>query len=349
MPADASGVTTDDHGPHPRGTADQSSGQGDSHRSEASTPRGAGDAEHAVTGPDEGTDQPASTPVGGGAADAVPPGDDAATASTTPVSGDDPASTSTWSDPAGDVTEPGEPGQAVDAGPPNGATAELTTDPRPELAPGALAGGEPPPAPVLAPSTAPGRGGRGRHASPRRDRASRRGLRVDQRLWAISPWSVFKISALFYLCLGLILLVAGTLLYNAGRSIGTIDQFESFVTRMGAYGECVAKADVEAGAEFEEDEDKCGEGEVLVGGFALDDGTLFRAAAIGGAILVVGGAITSVLMTVLLNLLNEVTGGIRHTVIKEPVARPPGAGPGRPRSPAGGGPPGGSPRHQPQR
>ena len=75
----------------------------------------------------------------------------------------------------------------------------------------------------------------------RRGTTMRRGTacRVDQRLWSIDPWSVFKVSALFDFCLGLVILVAGTLLYNAGRPVGTIDQFESFVTRMGAYGECV--------------------------------------------------------------------------------------------------------------
>jgi hypothetical protein len=173
-------------------------------------------------------------------------------------------------------------------------------------------------------------------------------LRVTQRLWSISPWSVFKVSALFYLCLGLIILVAGTLLYNAGRSVGTIDQFESFVTRMGAYGRCIPTAEVPEGTIFEEDPDKCDEGEVLVGGFALDDGTLFRAAAIGGGILVVAGSIGNVLLTVLLNLLNELTGGLRHTVIREPVQRPPDAAPARrpgprrrPGGPAGTGGPDG--------
>ena len=221
----------------------------------------------------------------------------------------------------------------------------------PDLGPDGLAGGEPPPAPVLTGGrTRPvgrRREGRGLHASKRKDRASKRGLRVNQRLWSIDPWSVFKVSALFYLCLGLIILVAGTLLYNAGRRVGTIDQAESFVTRMGAYGECVAQTEVGEGVEFEEDDDKCEEGQVLVGGFALDDGTLFRVAAIGGAVLVVAGSIGNVLLTVLVNLLNELTGGLRHTVVKEPVARQPGnrsaRSPGRPRQPASG-----SPGHGPQ-
>ena len=158
---------------------------------------------------------------------------------------------------------------------------------------------------------------------------------------------MFKVSALFYFCVGLIILVAGTLLYNAGRSVGTIDQFESFVTRMGAYGDCVPTAEVPEGTEFQEDEDTCDEGTVLVGGFVLDDGLLFRAMAIGGTILVVAGSIGNVLLTVLINLLNEITGGLRHTVIREPVQRPPGAGPGRRGAPAAAAR-SGSPRRPPQ-
>ncbi|HET6950235.1 MAG TPA: DUF3566 domain-containing protein, partial [Acidimicrobiales bacterium] len=187
---------------------------------------------------------------------------------------------------------------------------------------------EPPPPPVLVPP-ATGRRGRGRHASARAARASRRGLRVNQRLWSIDPWSVLKLSVLFYLCIFLIVLVAGTLLYNAGRRVGTVDQVEAFVTRMGAYGTCTAKAELPKGTEFEEDED-CGDGEVLVGGFAIDDGILFKAAAVGGGILVIAGTINNVLLTVLVNLLNEVTGGLRHTVIREPVPRSPRASPSRP-------------------
>jgi hypothetical protein len=51
------------------------------------------------------------------------------------------------------------------------------------------------------------------------------------------------------------------------------------------------------------------------------------------AILVTAGSIGNVLLTVLINLLNELTGGLRHTIVKEPVRRP--------RS--------GSPRRRPQR
>jgi hypothetical protein len=189
---------------------------------------------------------------------------------------------------------------------------------------------------------------RGHEGRPGRGRTRVRGLRVNQRLWRIDPWSVFKVSALFYLCLFFILMVAGTLLWNVGRSSGTIDQFESFVTRLGAYGSCVAEGDVPSGTEFENDED-CPDGQVLINGFELDDGTIFRAAAFSGVIFVVTGAVGNVLMTVLLNLINEVSGGTRYTIIKEPTPRPPGAagppgagqtGPGQGARAAAPGPPG---------
>lgn len=151
-------------------------------------------------------------------------------------------------------------------------------------------------------------------------RAVRRGLRVTQRLWSVDPWSVFKISVLFYLCTVLMVLVAGAVLWNVARSAGAIDSAEGFVTRLGAYGSCVEEGEVAEGVSFETDDD-CRDGEVLVGGFEIDDGALWRAAAIGGGVLVIAGSIGNVLMTVLLNLLNEVTGGLRHTVVTEPAGR----------------------------
>jgi Transmembrane domain of unknown function (DUF3566) len=251
----------------------------------------------------------APAPDGGGNGHSQHPSDPS------PLSSSPSAGTSTVAAP------PASPGSSGDGG-----AAGTSTIPAPPLiAPGPTA--EPPPAPVLVPPGGPAPRRRGRH-STRADRASRRGLRVNQRLWSIDPWSVFKISALFYLSLGLIILVAGTLLYNAGRSVGTVDQVESFVTRMGAYGTCTAKAELPEGTEFEEDDD-CADGQVLVGGFQVDDGTLFKAAAIGGAILVTAGSIGNVLLTVLVNLLNELTGGLRHTIIKEPVRRPRSGSPRR--------------------
>ena len=295
MPADPTGVTTDDHGPGGSGDATAPDAartdgrrRGDQAGASAAAPS---------TDPSTVPDPPVLTPPGPGGAYGSNRSGNAPTAPAVAA-------------PDGPATQPVAP----------------LADP---------AAGLPPRRPGDLGATQ--RRVRGRHAAradkpPKTDRASRRGLRVDQRLWSIDPWSVFKVSALFFFCLGLIILVAGTLLYNAGRSVGTIDQFESFVTRMGAYGECVPTAEVPEGTEFREDADTCDEGEVLVGGFVLDDGLLFRAAAIGGTILVVAGSIGAVLLTVLVNLLNEMTGGLRHTIVREPVARPSGTRPFRRRA-----------------
>jgi Transmembrane domain of unknown function (DUF3566) len=247
-----------------------------------------------------------------------------------------PWSTFTPAPPSSPATE------GASTGTPSGATTAPAPVVGPDLDPD---GGEPFGDGAEQPATARRLAGRVRPRRARKPKA-RRGLRVRQRLWSIDPWSVFKLSVLFYICVCLIVVVAGTLLWNVGRSVGTIDDVESFVSRMGAYGTCTLKAEVPAGTEFEQDDD-CAAGEVLVGGFKFDDGTLFRVAAVGGGILVVAGSIGNVLMVVLLNLLNELTGGLRYTIVKEPIARPAAArqralrAPG-PRGPAGGS---GGPRH----
>ncbi|HEX6421141.1 MAG TPA: DUF3566 domain-containing protein [Acidimicrobiales bacterium] len=325
MPADASGVTTDDQGrPHNQGgDAPAGDGGGGGGTDRSAGDRAPGDKARALrpgTGAGGGDgSSPAGDPNGWPPPEPAVPGEGADVGTGTAATGDAPTDETA---PMGDTTDTTDRFEA-DRG-------AIATDP---AAPGLAPGAEPPPAPVLtSPGQQQGRARRvaARHLARRRDRASRRGLRVDQRLWTIDPWSVFKVSALFYLCLGLVIVVAGTLLYNAGRSIGTIEQLESFVTRMGAYGECVPQAEVPEGTEFRSDDDKCAEGEVLVGGFTLDDGTLFRAGAGAVAVLVVAGAIGNVLLVVLLNLLNELTGGLRHTVIKEPVSRPARGGQGPP-------------------
>jgi hypothetical protein len=158
---------------------------------------------------------------------------------------------------------------------------------------------------------------------------------VGHRLRHIGPWSVLKVSALFFFCLFLTFVVAIVLLWNVGRSTETIDQFEGFVTRLGAYGTCTPEGELEPGTAFERDDD-CPDGEVLVDGFKLQDATLFRVVFFGGVVIVVGGTVLTLLLTVLFNLLNDVTGGIRYTTIREPGGSPPSR-------------PSRSPRHQARR
>ncbi len=348
MPVDPSGVTTDDHG-QGGGGAEQQPEEPTAARGPVADPR-AGLPPVAGAGPSGGNganghDEAGLPPTGGaGMTDRL----EGETRGSDPGVADTDARPQEWQTTADRGVEGG--GRRYGEVPPGQPESLWSTFTRAVSSPagpateGASAGPPPgaitAPAPVVGPELDPdgtepfGDGapesGMARRlvarVRPRRapKRKSRRGLRVRQRLWSIDPWSVFKLSALFYICVCLIVVVAGTLLWNVGRSVGTIDDVESFVTRMGAYGTCTLKAEVPAGTEFEEDDD-CADGEVLVGGYKFDDGTLFRVAAIGGGILVVAGSIGNVLMVVLLNLLNELTGGLRYTIVKEPIPRQPGA------------------------
>ena len=107
----------------------------------------------------------------------------------------------------------------------------------------------------------------------------------------IDTWSVFRVSVLFYFALYCVLLVAGVILWAAASATGLRENVESFI------------ADLIASGKFQ-----------FVGG------ELFRASAIGGAVLVVLGAGANVLLAVLYNLISEVVGGV-SLVVEEVVPR----------------------------
>jgi Transmembrane domain of unknown function (DUF3566) len=357
MPVDPSGVTTDDHGEGEGGAEQRPEepmpGSGPVADRDAGLPpvAGAGGADgYGSNGHDEaGLPSTVGADVSGldGGAAGSRPGVAAADARREqwPAMADPEVAGSKQSDGDGPSAEASSPWSTFAPAAPAPATEE--TEGAPADAPPSAAVTTP--APAIGPEVDPnGTGPRGtgvhkargarRFAARVRPRRTpkpkaRRGLRVRQRLWSFDPWSIFKLSVLFYICVCLILLVAGTLLWNVGRSVGTIDDVENFITRMGAYGTCTLKAEVPAGTPFDQDDD-CADDEVLVGGYTFDDGTIFRVAAIGGGILVVAGSIGNVLMVVLLNLLNELTGGLRYTVVKEPIPRQP-AGRQRAGRPAG--------------
>lgn len=174
----------------------------------------------------------------------------------------------------------------------------------------------------------------------------------------VEPWSVLKISLLFYAALFLIICVASAILWGGARSSGTIDNVESFVTSVGGFGNCEPIDGEEAtdssttttapasdttvpvdqidpdgeeavvddvGAEPAEDpgdDEDCREGEQLVGEFEFEDQRIFQAFALGGIVLVLAGSAANVVMVLLFNLMSDLTGGVRVTVLEEdPPAR----------------------------
>ncbi len=127
----------------------------------------------------------------------------------------------------------------------------------------------------------------------RRKLGQLRARRVKRVVRHIDPWSVLKVSLLFYACLFVVLMVAGTLLWNLAGAAGTISSIESFIKDIGAFKT-----------------------------FEFSGGTIFRASFLAGLILVIAGSGLNVLLTVLFNLISDLVGGIRISVIEEETARP---------------------------
>ncbi len=110
----------------------------------------------------------------------------------------------------------------------------------------------------------------------------------------IDAWSVLKVSVLFYVVLFVILLVAGVLLWNLAESTGTVRNVEGFIRDLFN----LEKFDVSGRA-------------------------LFRASWTLGVFLVIAGTGLNVTMAVLFNLISDLVGGVRVTVLEEEVVLAP--------------------------
>ena len=118
--------------------------------------------------------------------------------------------------------------------------------------------------------------------------SARRGRRVRRVLRRIDPWSVLRVSAVFYICIYLVLLVAGIVLWLVATWLGAIDNVEDFI------GELLA-----------------------LNQFQFETGQILRASAIGGAVFVVLGTGVNVLGTILFNLISDLVGGVELTLLEE--------------------------------
>ena len=118
-------------------------------------------------------------------------------------------------------------------------------------------------------------------------RRVRRVRRTTRTLRYIDPWSVLRVSALFHLVLYLILLITGVLLWNVANTTGTVDNVERFMESFG----------------WET--------------FEFDGGEIFSQAWVLGLFLVVGLTGLAVLVAVTFNLIADVVGGVRVTVVED--------------------------------
>jgi hypothetical protein len=127
---------------------------------------------------------------------------------------------------------------------------------------------------------------------PRR-RARPRVRKVTRIVRSVDAWSVFKVALVFFTAMGVVLLTAGVLLWNLAQTTGTLDNVEGFFREAFQYDS-----------------------------FKLESEPVFRAGLTLIALFVVIGTGLSVVMAVLFNLIADLTGGIRLTVLeREVVAR----------------------------
>jgi len=147
----------------------------------------------------------------------------------------------------------------------------------------------------------------------RNRRSSRRGRKVrkvHRVVRHLDVWSVAKLAAVLAACAYAVGMISGYLLWQAADRIGTIDGIEGFFEDAGGYDS-----------------------------FVLDGGVVLRVALVLGLLLSALSVAVAVLGAVLFNLISDLTGGIRMTVIDEdlivaPVRRrPDGAPPERATAP----------------
>jgi hypothetical protein len=121
---------------------------------------------------------------------------------------------------------------------------------------------------------------------PRRRPRVRRVTRVVRH---VDSWSVFKVALVFNLFLYAVCLTAGVLLWQVAQNTGTVDNIERFFESFG----------------WER--------------FELKGGEIYHNAWIAGLFVVVGFTGLAVLMATLFNLITDLVGGIRVSVLEEEV------------------------------
>ena len=113
--------------------------------------------------------------------------------------------------------------------------------------------------------------------------------RVTRVVRQIDTWSVFKVSVVFSLFLYGVVLTAGVLLWKVAQNTGTIDNVQRFLESFGWKS------------------------------FTLKGGAIFHQAWTAGLFGVVGLTGFAVLVATLFNLITDLVGGIRVTVLEEEV------------------------------
>jgi Transmembrane domain of unknown function (DUF3566) len=112
--------------------------------------------------------------------------------------------------------------------------------------------------------------------------------KVSRVVRRIDPWTVFKIAFVLFVLLYAVLVVAGVILWDLANKTGTVDNIQGAVKELFALQT-----------------------------FVINGKKLFRASWALGAIMAIGGTGMAVTLAVLFNLIADLVGGVRITVLEE--------------------------------
>jgi len=108
----------------------------------------------------------------------------------------------------------------------------------------------------------------------------------------VDPWSVLRFSVIFHVVLFGALLITSVLVWNAANLAGVVENLESLIAQLTSADE-----------------------------FVINEQAVFRAALVSAAMLTLASSVMLVLVSVIFNLISDLTGGIRFTVIEEERVR----------------------------
>lgn len=131
------------------------------------------------------------------------------------------------------------------------------------------------------------------YVAPKRSGRTRiRSRKVRRQIRHIDPWSVLTFSVIFHACVFGALLLSSVLVWQFADGAGFIERTETL------WAELADKPD-----------------------FQIDEDVLVRAAVMIAGLLTIASSVLLVLLTVFFNLISDLVGGIRVTVIEEEPVR----------------------------
>ena len=113
--------------------------------------------------------------------------------------------------------------------------------------------------------------------------------KVTRVVRSVDPWSIFKVALVAHMVVYVIVLTASVLLWNVANATGTVDNVERFFESFGWDT------------------------------FQFNGGELYHAGWIAGLFVVIGMTGLAVLTATLFNLITDLVGGVRFTVLEEEV------------------------------